>query len=102
MNLLCFLIALTNVVFAWCAGNTKVSSNLISNTQNQSPRPSYHHAHNLQLLQDKVHLLLRGEWGQDSIVAPAGQLSIVIWVLRSDELQAGVAHQMPAFTTYIF
>lgn len=63
---------------------------------------SYRHAHDLQLLQDKVHLLLRGERGQDGVVAPAGQLGVVVRVLGRDDLQTRVAHQVPVFTTHIF
>lgn len=47
----------------------------------------YHYTHNLQLLQDKVDLLLCGQRGQHSVVAPTGQLSVVIRVLGRDELQ---------------
>lgn len=79
-------------------------SNLIINTRDWSPTPPppYHHAHDLQLLQDKVHLLLRGQRGQDGVVAPAGQLGVVVRVLCRDELQTGVAHQMPTFTAHVF
>lgn len=61
----------------------------------------YHHAHDLQLLQNKVHLLLRGQRGQDGVVAPARQLGVVVRVLRRDELQTRVAHQMPTLTTHV-
>lgn len=62
----------------------------------------YHHAHDLQLLQDKVHLLLCGQRGQDGVVAPAGQLGVVVRVLCRDELQTGVSYQMPTFTAHVF
>lgn len=66
------------------------------------PIGPYHHAHDLQLLQDKVHLLLRGQRGQHGVVAPAGQLGVVVRVLRSDELQAGVSYQVPTLTAHVF
>ena len=69
---------------------------------NPAPRPPYHHAHDLQLLQHKVHLLLGGERRQDGVVAPAGQLGVVVRVLGRDELQTRVADQMPAFTAHVF
>lgn len=66
------------------------------------PIGPYHHAHDLQLLQDKVHLLLRGQRGQHGVVAPAGQLGVVVRVLRGDELQAGVSDQVPTLTAHVF
>lgn len=65
------------------------------------PRPcqSYQDGHDLQFLQHKLHLLLCGERGQDGIVAAAGQLGVVVRVLRRDELQTGVSDQVPALPT---
>lgn len=34
-------------------------------------------------------------------MAPAGQLGVVVRVFGRDELQAGVAHQVPAFTAHV-
>lgn len=62
----------------------------------------YHAADGLQLLQDEVHLLLRGQRGQGGVVAPAGQLGVVVRVVGGDELQAGVPHQVPAVTAHVF
>lgn len=91
-------------------GEDSSFSNLIINSQNRPPHSpvlhtcprTHQHAHNLQLLQHKVHLLLRGQRGQDGVVAPAGQLGVVVRVLCRDELEAGVAHQMPTFTAHVF
>lgn len=61
----------------------------------------YHAADSVQLLQHKVHLLLRGQGGQNGAVAPAGQLGVVVGVVGSDELQAGVSYQVPALPTHV-
>lgn len=62
----------------------------------------YHPADGLQLLQHKVHLLLGGQRGQDGVVAPAGQLGVVVGVVGGDELQAGVPDQVPALPAHVF
>lgn len=35
-------------------------------------------------------------------MAPAGQLGVVVRVLGRDDLQTGVAHQVPVLTTHVF